>query len=81
MLIFDIFLCFYCLFEEFCYINTDCRLLKFIIIDKFTIKTLKALEKCHHMPIKHIISMFEQKSTKNVEEIVLLNSYLPNLLH
>src|ERR1700755_1974547 len=26
----------------------------------------------HHMPIKHIISMFEQKVAKNFEEIVLL---------
>ena len=36
---------------------------------------------CHHMPIKHIISMFVQKIAKNVEEIVLLNCNLPNLLH
>ena len=35
----------YCLFDEFCYINTDCRLLKLIIIDKFTIKIQMELEK------------------------------------
>ena len=36
---------------------------------------------CHHMPIKHIISMFVQKIAKNFEEVVLLNCNLPNLLH
>ena len=35
----------------------------------------------HHMPIKHIISMFEQKIAKNFEEIVLLKGNLPILLH
>ena len=29
------------------------------------------------MPIKHIISMFEQKIAKNIEEMVLLNCNLP----
>ena len=28
------------------------------------------------MPIKHIISMFEQKIAKNIEELVLLNCNL-----
>ena len=32
---------------------------------------------CHHMSIKHIISMFEQKIAKNFEEIVLLKGNLP----
>ena len=32
---------------------------------------------CHQMPIKHIISMFEQKIAKNFEEIVLLKVNLP----
>ena len=32
---------------------------------------------CHYMPIKHIISMFEQKIAKNFEEIVLLKGNLP----
>ena len=31
----------------------------------------------HHMPIKHIMSMFEQKIAKNFEEIVLLKGNLP----
>ena len=31
---------------------------------------------CHQMPIKHIISMFEQKIAKNIEEMVLLNCNL-----
>ena len=35
----------YCLFHEFCYINTDCRLLNLFIIFKFTIKIHMALEK------------------------------------
>ena len=39
------FFIWYCLFDEFSYINTDCRLLKLIIIDKFTIKIHMALEK------------------------------------
>src|SRR6201990_1523189 len=39
------FFVWYCLFDEFCYINTDSRLLKLIIIDKFTIKIHMALEK------------------------------------
>ena len=39
------FFVWYCLFDEFCYINTDCRRLQFIIIDKFTIKIHIALEK------------------------------------
>ena len=29
------------------------------------------------MPIKHIISMFEQKIAKNIEEMVFLNCNLP----
>ena len=32
---------------------------------------------CHNLPIKHIISMFEQKIAKNLEEIQLLNCNLP----
>ena len=36
---------------------------------------------CHHMPIKHIISMFEQKNAKIFEEIVLLKGNVPNMLH
>ena len=32
---------------------------------------------CHHMPIKHIISMFEQKIDKNIEKMVLLKGNLP----
>ena len=31
---------------------------------------------CHQIPIKHIISMFEQKIAKNIEEMVLLNCNL-----
>ena len=31
---------------------------------------------CHQMPIEHIISMFEQKIAKNIEEMVLLNCNL-----
>ena len=31
----------------------------------------------HHMPIKHIISMFVQKITKNFEKMVLLKGNLP----
>ena len=31
----------------------------------------------HQMPIKHIISMFEQKIAKNIEEMLLLNCNLP----
>ena len=30
-----------------------------------------------HMPIKHIISMFEQKIAKHFEEILLLKANLP----
>ena len=32
---------------------------------------------CHHMPIEHIISMFEEKIAKNFEEMVLLKGNLP----
>ena len=39
------FLVWYCLFDEFCNINTDCRLLNMLIIDKFTIKVHMTLEK------------------------------------
>src|ERR1700755_808729 len=39
------FFVWYCLFDVFCYINTDCRLLKLILIDKFTIKIHMAFEK------------------------------------
>jgi len=35
----------------------------------------------YHMPIKHIISMFEQKIAKNFEEIEHLKGNLPILLH
>ena len=33
------------IFDEFIYLNTDCRLLKLLIIVKFTIKIHMALEK------------------------------------
>src|SRR6201990_948430 len=39
------FFVWYYLFDEFCYINTDCRLLKLLIIVKFTIKIHLALGK------------------------------------
>src|ERR1700755_3493945 len=39
------FFVWYCLFDEFCYINTDCRLLKVLIVVKFTIKIHMALKK------------------------------------
>ena len=39
------FFVWYCLFGELCYINTDCRLLKLLVIVKFTIKIQMALEK------------------------------------
>ena len=39
------FFVWYCLFDEFRYINTDCLLLKLLIIVKFTIKIHMALEK------------------------------------
>src|ERR1044072_8128892 len=102
MLVFNVFLCLVLLFDEFCYINTDCLLLKLLIIVKFTIKIYMALEKyikitdfllkmkyflftennlCHHMPIKHNISMFEQKIAKIFEEILPLKGNIPNLLH
>src|ERR1700755_3043175 len=53
ILSFRLYLCWYsmyffvwnCLFDEFCHINTDCRLLKLIIIEKFRIKIHLALEK------------------------------------
>src|ERR1700755_2218553 len=53
ILLFRLYLCsysmyffvWYYLFDEFCYINTDCRLLKLLIIVKFTIKIHMALEK------------------------------------
>ena len=32
---------------------------------------------CHHMPIKHIISMFVQKIAKNFEKMVFLKGNLP----
>ena len=39
------FFVWYCLFDEFCYINTDCRLLKLLIVFKFTKKIHMALER------------------------------------
>ena len=39
------FFVWYCLFDEFCFINTDCRLLNLLIMVKFKIKIHMALEK------------------------------------
>ena len=35
----------------------------------------------YHLSIKHIISMFEQKSAKIFEEILLLKGNIPKLLN
>src|ERR1700755_1445745 len=51
------FFVWYCYFDEFCYINTDCRLLKLIIINKFTIKIHMSLEKY----IKIIVSLLNME--------------------
>ena len=62
MLVFNVFLCLLLLFDEFCYINTDYRLLKLIIIDKFTIKIHMALEKY----IKIIVFLLNMKYLRNI---------------
>ena len=56
------FFVWYYLFDEFCYINTDFRLLKFIIIDKFTIKIHMALEKY----IKITVFLLNMKYLRNI---------------
>src|SRR6201990_1135576 len=39
------FFVWYCLFDEFCYINTDCRLFNLLLMAKLKIKIHMALEK------------------------------------
>src|SRR6201990_3079361 len=56
------FFVWYCLFDEFCYINTDCRLLDFIFIDKFTIKIHIVLEKY----IKITVFLLNMKYLRNI---------------
>ena len=56
------FFVWYCLFDELCYINTDSRLLKLIIIDKFTIKIHMALEKY----IKITVFLLNMKYMRNI---------------
>ena len=56
------FFVWYCLFDEFCYINTDCRLLKLLIIVKFTIKIHMALEKY----IKITLFLLNMKYLRNI---------------
>ena len=56
------FFVWYCLFGELCYINTDCRLLKFIIKDKFTLKIHIALEKY----IKITVFLLNMKYLRNI---------------
>ena len=56
------FFVWYCLFDEFCYTNTDCRLLKLIKIDKFTIKKHMALEKY----IKITLFLLNMKYLRNI---------------
>src|ERR1700755_98148 len=64
------FFVWYYLFDEFCFINTDCRLLKLIIIDKFTIKIHMALEKC----IKITLFLLNMKYLRNI--CMLVNDFL-----
>jgi len=52
----------YCLFDEFCYINTDCLLLKLIIIVKVTIKIHMALGKY----IKITVFLLNMKYLRNI---------------
>src|ERR1700755_3417159 len=56
------FFVWYCLFDEFCYINTDIRLLKLIIIDKFTLKIHLELEKY----IKRTVFLLNMKYLCNI---------------
>src|ERR1700755_578650 len=56
------FFVWYCLFDEFCNINTDSRLLKLIIIDKFTIKIHMELEKY----IKITLLLLNMKYLSNI---------------
>src|ERR1700755_3110471 len=70
ILLFRLYLCsysmyffvWYYLFDEFCYINTDCLLLKLIIIVKFTIKIHMALEKY----IKITVFLLNMKYLRNI---------------
>ena len=70
ILLFRLYLCsysmyfffWYYLFDEFCYINTDCRLLNLLIIVKFTIKIHMALGKY----IKITLSLLNMKYLRNI---------------
>src|ERR1700755_1716198 len=64
------FFVWYCLFDGFCYINTDCRLLKLLIIVKFTIKIHMGLEKY----IKITIFLLNMKYLRNI--LMLDNDFL-----
>src|ERR1700755_2299398 len=78
MLPFRLYLCsylmyffvWYCLFDDFCYINTDCRLLKLLSIVKFTIKITMALEKY----IKITVFLLNMKYLRNI--LILDNDFL-----
>src|ERR1700755_543937 len=56
------FFVWYCLFDEFCQINTDCRLLELLIIVKFTIKIHISLEKY----IKRTLFLLNMKYLRNI---------------
>src|ERR1700755_496178 len=56
------FFVWYCLFDGFCNINTDCRLLKLLVIVKFTIKIHMALEKY----IKITLFLLNMKYLRNI---------------
>src|SRR6201990_3737033 len=70
ILLFRLYLCsysmyffvWYYLFDEFCYINTDCLLLKLLIIIKFTIKIYMELEKY----IKITVFLLKIKYLRNI---------------
>src|ERR1700755_1077217 len=64
------FFVWYCYFDEFCYINTDCRLLKLLIIFKFTIKIHMALGKY----IKITLFLLNMKYLLNI--LMLDNDFL-----
>src|ERR1044072_7047255 len=78
ILLFRLYLCsysmyffvWYFLFDEFCYINTDCRPLKLLIIVKFTIKIHMALEKY----IKINLFLLNMKYLRNI--LMLDNDFL-----
>ena len=55
------FFVWYCLFDEFCYINIDCRLLNMSCI-KYTIKIHMALEKY----IKITVFLLNMKYLRNI---------------